>query len=46
MSSLIARAAADGRIPHPPGDHGCMYDQSFEEIDGHLWSLVWTAPEA
>ncbi|MDO8037558.1 VOC family protein [Janthinobacterium sp. SUN137] len=47
VDSLIVRAkAAGGRIPHPPEDHGFMYDQGFEDIDGHLWNLVWTAPEA
>ena len=46
VDSLIARAvAAGGRTPHPPEDHGFMYDQGFEDIDGHLWNLVWTAPE-
>ena len=47
VDGLIAKAAAaGGRIPHPPEDHGFMYDQGFEDIDGHLWNLVWTAPEA
>ena len=46
VDSLIARALAAGaRIPHPPEDHGFMYDQGFEDIDGHLWNLVWTAPK-
>lgn len=45
VDSLIAKAAAAGaRIAHPPEDHGCMYDQGFEDLDGHLWNLVWTAP--
>ncbi|MRW83868.1 glyoxalase/bleomycin resistance/extradiol dioxygenase family protein [Pseudoduganella sp. FT26W] len=45
IDSLIAKAAAAGaRIPHPPEDHGFMYDQGFEDIDGHLWNLVWMAP--
>jgi uncharacterized protein len=39
-------AATGGRIPYPPEDRGFMYDQGFEDIDGHLWNLVWTAPEA
>ncbi|SHN42830.1 hypothetical protein SAMN05192549_11551 [Duganella sacchari] len=44
VDHLIARAAAAGaRIPHPPEDHGFMYDQGFEDIDGHLWNLVWMA---
>ncbi len=46
VDSLFAKAAAAGaRIPHPPEDHGFMYDQGFEDIDGHLWNLVWTAPQ-
>lgn len=46
VDSLIAKATAGGaRIPHPPEDHGFMYDQGFEDIDGHLWNLVWTAPK-
>ena len=44
VDGLIARAAAAGaRIPHPPEDHGFMYDQGFKDLDGHLWNLVWTA---
>ncbi len=47
VDSIIAKARAAGaRIPHPPEDHGFMYDQGFEDIDGHLWNLVWSAPEA
>ncbi len=47
VDTLIARAvAAGGRTPHSPEDHGFMYDQGFEDIDGHLWNLVWVAPEA
>jgi len=46
VDSLIARATAAGaRFPHPPEDHGSMYDQGFEDLDGHLWNLVWTASQ-
>lgn len=46
VDMLIAKAvAAGGRTPHPPEDRGYMYDQGFEDIDGHLWNLVWAAPE-
>jgi predicted lactoylglutathione lyase len=42
VDSLIAKATAAGaRIPHPPADNGFMYDQGFEDLDGHLWNLVW-----
>jgi predicted lactoylglutathione lyase len=44
VDTLIAKAvAAGGRTPHPPEDHGFMYDQGFEDLDGHLWNLVWAA---
>ncbi len=47
VDSLVAKAVAGGgRTPHPPEDHGFMYDQGFEDLDGHLWNLVWTAPQA
>jgi predicted lactoylglutathione lyase len=47
LDGLIAKAQAAGaRIPHPPEDHGFMYDQGFEDLDGHLWNLVWMAPQA
>ncbi|TFW03178.1 glyoxalase/bleomycin resistance/extradiol dioxygenase family protein [Oxalobacteraceae bacterium OM1] len=47
VDSLIAKAvAAGGRTPHPPEDQGFMYDQGFEDLDGHLWNLVWMAPKA
>lgn len=46
VDSMIAKATAAGaRIPHPPEDHGFMYDQGFEDLDGHLWNLVWMSPE-
>jgi len=47
VDSLIAKATAAGaRIPHPPEDSGFMYEQGFEDIDGHLWNLIWMAPQA
>ena len=45
VGSLVARAvAAGGRTPHPLEDHGFMVTQGFEDIDGHLWNLVWMNP--
>jgi len=46
LEGLIARALAAGaRTPHPLEDHGFMVDQGFEDLDGHLWNLVWMAPK-
>lgn len=42
VDDLVARAvAAGGRTPGTPQDHGFMYQHSFEDLDGHLWELVY-----
>jgi predicted lactoylglutathione lyase len=47
VASLVEKAvAAGGRSPHPLEDEGFMVSQGFEDLDGHLWNLVWTAPQA
>lgn len=33
--------AAGGKIYREPEDHGWMYGQSFEDLDGHLWEIFW-----
>ncbi len=38
--------AAGGRLPTPPQDHGFMYGHGFEDLDGHLWELVYMDPNA
>ena len=47
VASLVEKAvAAGGRSPHPLEDHGFMVTQGFEDLDGHLWNLVWMNPQA
>ena len=29
-----------------PMDHGLMYGRSFQDLDGHLWEVMWMSPEA
>lgn len=29
-----------------PMDHGFMYARSFNDLDGHLWEVVWMDPAA
>jgi len=46
VAGLVEKAvAAGGRAPHPLEDHGFMVTQGFEDLDGHLWNLVWMAPQ-
>jgi predicted lactoylglutathione lyase len=44
VDDLVAKASAAGaRAPRPPQDHGFMYGHAFEDLDGHIWELVWMA---
>lgn len=33
--------AAGGKQFREPEDHGFMYARSFEDLDGHVWEVVW-----
>ncbi|MFP3388144.1 VOC family protein [Brevibacillus sp. SIMBA_040] len=33
--------AAGGTTPNEPTDHGFMYGRSFQDLDGHLWELIY-----
>lgn len=42
VDDLVAKAlAAGGKAPRPPQDHGFMYGHGFEDLDGHIWELVY-----
>jgi predicted lactoylglutathione lyase len=44
----FADAALDagaGRAGEPM-DHGFMYGRSFNDLDGHVWEVMWMSPEA
>lgn len=45
VDDLVARAvAAGGTAPREPQDHGFMYAHGFEDLDGHIWELVYMVP--
>lgn len=47
VDELVARAvAAGGTIPREAQDHGFMYGHAFEDLDGHIWELVYMEPSA
>ena len=33
--------AAGGSQLREPEDHGFMYSKSFQDLDGHIWEVVW-----
>jgi len=42
---LVNKAvAAGGKEPNEPADHGFMYTRSFEDLDGHLWEILYMDP--
>ena len=46
VDDLVAKAlAAGGKVPRPVQDHGFMYAHGFEDLDGHIWELVYMTGE-
>ena len=48
VDALVAAATQAGGAPDPTPtqDFGFMYGRSFEDIDGHIWEVVWMDVEA
>jgi predicted lactoylglutathione lyase len=38
--------AAGGQAWMPAQDHGFMYGESFQDLDGHVWEVMWMDPAA
>jgi len=38
---VIKAVAAGGSTPRKPQDHGFMYGHGFEDLDGHIWELIY-----
>ena len=43
VDALVDKAnLAGGKAdPSPKQDHGFMYSRSLEDLDGHIWEVVW-----
>jgi uncharacterized protein len=47
VDRLVAKAlAAGGTAPREQQDYGFMYQYGFEDVDGHMWELVYLDPNA
>lgn len=47
VDELVDKAMAAGaREPRPAQDHGFMYGRSYEDLDGHLWEIMYMDPQA
>ncbi len=41
-----AALAAGGTPSGDPQDYGFMYGRSFQDLDGHIWEVMWMSAEA
>ena len=47
VDELVRKAvAAGGKTYQDPQDHGFMYGHGFQDLDGHIWELVYMEPGA
>jgi predicted lactoylglutathione lyase len=47
VNNLVDKAlAAGGKEFRQPDDQGFMYGRSFEDLDGHVWEIMWMDPAA
>jgi uncharacterized protein len=45
VDELVQKAiAAGGLTPRSPQDQGFMYGHGFEDLDGHIWELIYMEP--
>jgi predicted lactoylglutathione lyase len=47
LDEMVRKAVgAGGRTYNKPQDHGFMYAHGFQDLDGHIWELVYMEPGA
>ncbi len=47
VDELVGRALQHGGAEtRPLQDYGFMYGRSFEDLDGHIWEIIWMDPSA
>ena len=45
VDEMVRKAVtAGGRTYSEPQDHGFMYGYGFQDLDGHIWELVYMEP--
>ena len=47
VDELVDKALAAGGQPSADGmDQDFMYSRNFQDVDGHLWEVIWMDPSA
>ncbi|MEO7159062.1 MAG: VOC family protein [Polaromonas sp.] len=45
VDDMVRKAVAVGaKTPNKAADHGFMYQHGFQDLDGHLWELMFMEP--
>jgi uncharacterized protein len=45
VDEMVGKAVASGgTTPNQSKDHGFMYQHGFQDLDGHLWELIYMEP--
>ena len=47
VDDMVRKAVASGgNTYNEPQDHGFMYGHGFQDLDGHIWELIYMEPNA
>jgi len=47
VDEIVRKAvAAGGTTYNEPQDYGFMYGHGFQDLDGHIWEVIYMEPEA
>ena len=47
LNEMVRKAVATGGTTYSePQDHGFMYAHGFQDLDGHIWELIYMEPSA
>jgi uncharacterized protein len=47
VNEMVHKAVGgDGTTYNEPRDHGFMYGHGFQDLDGHIWELIYMEPSA
>jgi uncharacterized protein len=47
VDALVNKALdAGGTEPRPAQDYGFMYGRAYQDLDGHIWEIMWMDPGA
>ena len=46
VNDMVRKAVGGGTTYNEPQDHGFMYGHGFQDLDGHIWELIYMEPSA